>query len=68
MLAGNFELMTLVRELLVTGFELLEQSDILNGDDCLISDGFQYGFLCVVKRTNFSSADLNHTKSAAFPQ
>src|SRR5262249_57277032 len=45
--------------------DLLEQADVLDGDDGLVGECFEKGYLLVCKRTNFCSANHNRPKRHA---
>src|SRR5262249_58242240 len=45
--------------------DLLEQADVLDGDDGLVGECFEKGYLLVCKRTNFCAANHNRPKRHA---
>ena len=49
-------------------FRLVEQADILNGDDCLIGKGSHQLDLLLGKGLNLDSTDHDHADDSAFPE
>src|SRR4029434_5872407 len=52
----------------VTLLDLLEQPHVLNGNDRLISKGFEEFDLLICKRSDFCAANHNGPNSSIFPQ
>jgi hypothetical protein len=55
-------------EITVTNFEFLEQAHVLDCDDRLVGKGFEERNLLLRERTDFCTAERNHSDGDIFTQ
>src|SRR5262249_31548745 len=64
--AERFEFANRLRQFARSRLKFLEQSDVLDGNHCLIGEGFKQFYLSFRKWPDFSSANKNRTDGDTF--